>query len=270
MELTELLARFKGFQKAVIILLVALMVCNVVTLAWILSRLSHLDRRLPISVRCSGASVTVPAADRVSSVSVEADMDLVAQGRVGAEVTFRLTEKVPGSQVVLAYRVRGTSEWLETPMTPGKEALTFTASVPLGAKDEVEYRLEQRVYGEAVHVSSVHLASMPYLMGGNGDLHVDYFVTGDSSKEGRLIIYSFHGRPKMEALQVAEVRLKIKKTRSEQTAVLKDTGSGDFLHVFDPDGLKEVEITVLYKDGEARTSTFDPSLPKTEGPLIIR
>ena len=42
---TELLVRFKQFQKAVIVLLVAILVANMLTLAWVLSRLNGIENR---------------------------------------------------------------------------------------------------------------------------------------------------------------------------------------------------------------------------------
>ncbi len=104
METKELLARFKKFQVGVFILLGVLLITNLVTLGWTISRLNRLDDRLPISVSCSGSSRYTPPPDGVLASSISADMDLAAQGEAGVIASFHIANKVPGATVLLAYR----------------------------------------------------------------------------------------------------------------------------------------------------------------------
>lgn len=251
METTELLARFKQFQKAVIVLLAAILATNIVALVWVLSRIKDIENR-PVHVSSPGFAGTLPPVDGVLRDDVIADEDMAAQGRVGVVVTFRLASKIPGSQVILAYKVNEAAEWLETPMPAGEEPLTFEAAIPLEMNDTISYRLEQRVGGETVQVSDVRNAAMAYLVG-NGDVLVDYLQPANS-KDVELRLWQ-NPRSKIKAFQVAEVRLKINKTRPEEVA-LKDDGDGLMKYSFSPDGLTNIEVTVVYKDGQTRTRSM--------------
>ena len=89
METKELLARFKKFQVGVFIILGVLLITNLVTLGWTLSRLNRLDDRLPISVSCSGSSYYTPPPDGVLASSIGVTWACGSRGRRDCFLPYR-------------------------------------------------------------------------------------------------------------------------------------------------------------------------------------
>ena len=259
METKELLARFKKFQVGVFIILGILLITNLASLGWTSSRLKRLDDRLPISVSCSGSSYYTPPPDGVLASSISADMDLAARGEAGVVVSFQIANKVPGSTVLLAHRSHNEQEWRRTQMTSkAEDPLVFSASVPVDlSHPDFEYRLEQVLDGEVVHASRNLKDSALYTLGGNGDITLDYVVLPDT-KQGRILVSGPYGTPKIEAFRIAQVTLKINKTTPQEITLTPNSESGYVFHTFDPAGLKDIEVTVVYADGEVRTTLFNP------------
>ena len=269
MEPNELLVRFKQFQKAVIVLLAAVLVLGVVGSVWILAKLNAIENR-PIHVSCSGSSFSAPA-DGVASPDLGPALDLAEQGLAGISFTYKLASKIPGSEVMLAYKVEGQDVWDTVPMKADRdEPLTYKASVPMDINDKFEYRLEQVVGGEIVHASKRSVGEVATLVG-NGDAYVE---TWQSDKSGELRVYQ-HPYSKINAFQIAEVRLKVNRSGQKQPEdhVLKDEdreeGSEMLRLYLSLEGLKDVDVTVVYKDGESRTATFNP-YAEVARPLIKR
>ena len=272
METNELLARFKQFQRGALILIGILLVTNLVTLGWTVSRLNRIESRLPISVSCSGSSSYTPPPDGVLSSSMKPDLDLAAQGETGVVASFQIASKVPGSNVILAYRSDAGEEWHRVQMTSSEETpLLFTARVPVDMSyPEIEYRLEQVLDGEAVHASRSNKESVLFLLGGSGEVSIDY-VALTGTKNGRIIVSNRYGTPKIEAFAIAEVTLKINKTKPELATLKPDSPSGSVVHTFEAEGLKDIEVTVVYADGKVRTTLFNPSAERPrEGIYITR
>ncbi|NLA61172.1 MAG: hypothetical protein GX863_08820 [Firmicutes bacterium] len=271
METKELLARFKKFQVGVFIILGVLLITNLVTLGWTLSRLNRLDDRLPISVSCSGSSYYTPPPDGVLASSISADMELAAQGEAGVIASFHIANKVPGATVLLAYRSHDDQEWRRTQMTSkADDPLVFSASVPVDlSHPDFEYRLEQVMDGEVVHASRNQKGSVLYLLGGNGDISLDYMVLPDT-KQGRIEVSGRYGTPKIEAFRIAEVTLKINKATPQEITLTPNSESGYLFYTFDPAGLEDIEVTVVYADGEVRTTLFNPFGPRPEDGVYIR
>jgi hypothetical protein len=271
MEPNELLVRFRQFQKAVMVLLAAILVLCVVAFVVVWVKLNAIAERATY-VRCSGSSFSGPPADGVVSSSMEPDLDLAAQGVAGLRFAFTLASKIPGSEVILAYKTEGQDQWKTVPMTADRdEPLTYKASVPVGLNDRFIYRLEQVVGGEIVHASIARWSEVGTLVG-NGDAYVELYRW--SGKPAELRVYQ-HPYSKISALQIAEVRLKINRSGQKQPEehVLKDEDREDGSELLrlevSPEGIEDVDVTVVYKDGESRTATFNPysELPQ---PLIKR
>jgi len=284
-ELRELLARFKMFQVGVLLFLAILMVLNVAALVLVLKKIDRVAER-PISVSCSGFHGSLPPVDGVRAADMRVDKELAAKGKIGAVATFRLAEKVPNSQVVLAYRYveriddprwsthyrpLGTGEWSIVPMSATDDPLTFMASVTLESIGLIEYRLEQRVDGEIVHASDLRHEDVEWMIGGTGSLYARYSVSSSGPPMATLTLYSRYGPPQIPGFRVAEIKFKINKARPIEVVLEGEEDKSEYACSFDPEGLKDIEITVTYKDGEVRTAKFDPSVPLDEGePLVVR
>lgn len=254
MEPNELLIRFKQFQKCVMVLLATLLVLGVVASVAVFVKLHAIEDR-PVYVSCSGSSYSGPRADGVASSDLDPALDLAEQGLAGVSFTFRLASKIPGSEVELAYKLEGQDVWQTAPMKADRdEPLTYKASVPMDVNDKFEYRLEQVIGGEIVHASRRDSSEVAALVG-NGDAYVHLFPQSDKSGELRV---SQHPYSKINALQIDEVRLKVNRAGQKQPEehVLKDEdgeeGSQMLRLYLNPDGIRDVDVTVVYKDRVSR------------------
>ncbi|HHW26855.1 MAG TPA: hypothetical protein GXX23_05900 [Firmicutes bacterium] len=271
MEPNELLIRFKQFQKCVMVLLATLLVLGVVASVAILVRLRAILNR-PVYVSCSGSSYSGPPADGVASMSTDPALDLAEQGLAGVSFSFRLASKIPGSEVLLAYKIEGQDVWETVPMKADRdEPLTYKTSVPMDINDEFEYRLEQVIGGEIVHASRTASGQVALLVG-NGDAHVELLRQDD--KSGELWVYQ-HPYSKIRAYQIDEVRLRVNRSGQKQPEeyVLKGEngkeGSQMLKLSLSLENLRDVDVTVVYKDGEIRTATLNP-YAEVARPLIKR
>jgi hypothetical protein len=150
------------------------------------------------------------------------------------------------------------------------DPLVFSASVPVDlSHPDFEYRLEQVMDGEVVHASRNQKGSVLYLLGGNGDISLDYMVLPDT-KQGRIEVSGRYGTPKIEAFRIAEVTLKINKATPQEITLTPNSESGYLFYTFDPAGLEDIEVTVVYADGEVRTTLFNPFGPRPEDGVYIR
>ncbi len=150
------------------------------------------------------------------------------------------------------------------------DPLVFTASVPVDlSHPDFEYRLEQVLDGEVVHASRSLKDSVLYLLGGNGDISLDDVVLPDT-KQGRIMVSGRYGTPKIEAFRIAEVTLKIDKNTPQEITLTPNSAAGNVFYSFYPAGLKDIEVTVVYADGETRTTLFNPFAARPEDGVYIR
>lgn len=201
----------------------------------------------PITVPGGGGTFSFPYQSLRGYVSGGMDVDpgYYQNGKVAGIAQFVLEAKVPGSRVMLRYRLNADEQWRETAMKQD-EPLQYLARVTLGVTDKVEYQEIQIVGNEIVQASDVLSTDMGQYFG-TGDISVHSTQTG--TNELRL---DFDSRAMVDALQVAEIRLEINKT-TPQVIVL----SGDpWYCTFESAGFKDVTVTATYRDGTVRIATY--------------
>jgi hypothetical protein len=182
-------------------------------------------------------------------------------GYIMGTAQFRLTTKIPGSQLILRYRVNQDGPWCQATMKQG-EPLCYEARFRLAADAKVEYQELQVVHGEVVQASEV----IPYEMRqsvGSGDVTVHY----EKQLGSKDITFTFESWSNVEALQVAEIRLKVNKAKPQEFVLAGGDYASPTKCSFEDEGFTNMVITVTYKDGTVHTATYDFSV---QNPVIKR
>lgn len=176
----ERLNSWPYFRAVVLGSLVLILVVNGMMFASLRREIADIERR-PVFASCTSSSLfgDVPP-DGVYSVDVHVDPNSYSDGKVQVAVLATLTQKIPGSEVLLLYRSKEASFCQEIPMVREDGILQYSASFITSTTDEIEYRLAERVKGEIVHATRPKVYDLVHLVG-TGDVWMYYTKKQGSS-----------------------------------------------------------------------------------------
>ncbi len=205
------------------------------------------SRSYHVSCSGSGYSVSIPSWGRDESYG-HIDPDYYQDGQVRALIRYRVLEKLPGSKIVLRYRLEGEQVWNEQVMQERDEQpLLYSASFPVDPEAFVNYYVLQKQGGETLRADGIAYVNLANEVG-SGDVHCYIFWDTKGSTE---LLFRQEQYPAINALQVERIVVSINQKTPLEFTLLSD--EGEMRATFQEDGYRGMNITVYYRDGEERS-----------------
>lgn len=249
----------------IVVLCLLLVALNLYTL-WRVVRLEQMIDR-PISVSCSGSTVSADALRGIVIGGMSFAPELLADGRVQAVLEFTLYEKEPGSTISVLHRDSADAPWMETSATAAGP-LAFEARFAAGVEDRLRCQVVEKVRGEIVRASQERFFTVSEWVGDPGVRFAYTKYQGASTIEFRFC--QRRGVSGIAAWQVEEIVLHVtRKGKTEEIRLTEPDWDTFRCQIQDAD-LESVEVVVRYRDGVERRAEIKPPYTNVPEPLVTR
>lgn len=211
----------------------------------------------PNYVTCTGGGYSTPVNNWGSYLTGDLDPAHFQNDQVKANVSFQVYEKLPGSSIVLRYRLEDDGNWRETRMQETDRPLVYLGTVVIERNAKLSYQVLQRVGGETVRASADNYLDAASRVG-SGDVNLS--IT--RQENGATHWYFWQDpRPAIQALQVERITIKLDQKQSMERELVPEEWQDGCELIFRPDGFRGASITVRYRDGQERTVEFEQFPP---------